>query len=200
MNKKTGVFLSRMQPLHIGHLGIIEKAIQENEQVIIIIGSKNKKDIIRNPLDIQLRRIILEEALEEKFTEEDRKRIIISELPDWTMETDIASNLEWGRYLYYNIVSLGQQKKFTFYFSDDKKIIEDWFEDMIKERITFRLFQRNNMFEAVSSTKIRNAFLDSNKTYIEESCPEAVIKRFDIIKETIEEVYKNPKSDYIMEE
>ena len=98
MNKKTGVFLSRMQPLHIGHLGIIEKALEENEQVIILIGSKNKKETIRNPLDIKLRREILEEAIEEKFKEEDRNRIIISELPDWSMETDIGSNLEWGRY------------------------------------------------------------------------------------------------------
>lgn len=200
MNKKTGVFLSRMQPLHIGHLGIIEKALEENEQVIILIGSKNKKETIRNPLDIKLRREILEEAIEEKFKEEERARIIISELPDWSMETDIGSNLEWGRYLYYNIVSLGEQKSFSFYFSDDKQIIENWFEDMLSSRITFRLFERDNMFEAVSSTKIRNAILNGDTKYISKSCPNAVLKRLDKIKETIEKVYKDPKSDYVMEE
>ena len=200
MNKKTGVFLSRMQPLHIGHLGIIEKALEENEQVIILIGSKNKKETIRNPLDIKLRREILEEAIEEKFKEEDRNRIIISELPDWSMETDIGSNLEWGRYLYYNIVSLGEQKSFSFYFSDDKQIIENWFEDMLSSRITFRLFERDNMFEAVSSTKIRNAILNGDTKKIKKSCPNAVLKRLDKIKETIEKVYKDPKSDYVMEE
>ena len=200
MNKKRGVFLSRMQPLHIGHLGIIEKALEENEQVIILIGSKNKKETIRNPLDIKLRREILEEAIEEKFKEEDRNRIIISELPDWSMETDIGSNIEWGRYLYYNIVSLGEQKSFSFYFSDDKQIIENWFEDMLWSRITFRLFERDNMFEAVSSTKIRNAILNGDTKYIPKSCPNAVLKRLDKIKETIEKVYKDPKSDYVMEE
>lgn len=200
MRKKIGVFLSRMQPIHIGHLGIIERALEENEKVIILIGSKNKKETIRNPLDISLRKKILEEALEEKFKNDYRERIIISALPDWSMETDISSNLEWGRYLYYNIVALGEQKSFTMYFSDDKEIIEDWFEDTLKKRITLRLFERNKMFEAVSSTKIRDAFLNNNKEYIEKSCPEAVVRRFEEIKEIIERVYKEPKSDYVMEE
>lgn len=200
MSKKIGVFLSRMQPIHIGHLGIIEKALEENEKVIILIGSKNKKETIRNPLNISLRKEILEEALEEKFGGDYRERITISTLPDWSMETDISSNLEWGRYLYYNIVALGEQKSFTMYFSDDKEIIENWFENMLRERITLRLFERNDMFEAVSSTKIRNAFLNNNREYIEKSCPKAVVKRFEKIKEIIERVYREPKSDYVMEE
>lgn len=200
MKKKIGVFLSRMQPLHIGHLGIIEKAMSENDLVVVLIGSKNKRGTIRNPLNIDLRKIILEEALEEKFGKESKDKIIISELPDWSMETEIESNIEWGRYLYYNIVSLSEQKHFSMYFSDEKEIIENWFEDNIKDRITLRLFERNNMFEAVSSTKIRNAFLNNDKEYIEKSCPNAVIKRFDEIKKIIEEVYNNPIEDYKMEE
>ncbi len=196
----VGVFLSRMQPLHVGHLGIIEKALNENEKIIILIGSKNKKETIRNPLDINLRYKILKEALEEKFTEEERKRITVSCLPDWSMETDISSNLEWGRYLYYNIVSLCEQKKFCLYFSDDKSIIEKWFEDILKKRITFRLFERDNMYDAVSSTKIRQAFLDNDVEYIKKSCPNAVVKRFDEIKEIIEKVNKNPQKDFAMEE
>lgn len=198
MKQKLGVFLSRMQPLHIGHLGIIEKALEENDKVIILIGSKNKKGTIRNPLDITLRREILEEALKEKFGQDYKEKIIISELPDWSMETEIESNHEWGRYLYYNIVSLGEQKNFSIYFSDDKEIIEAWFEDYLQERITFKLFERDNMFEAVSSTKIREAFLNDNIEYIEKSCPSAVLKRLDEIKEIIKETYENPANDYSM--
>ena len=75
MSKKVGVFLSRMQPLHIGHIGIIEKILKENDEAIILIGSKNKKGTLRNPLDIFLRRKILEETLQEEF-KEDMDRII----------------------------------------------------------------------------------------------------------------------------
>ena len=195
---KIGVFLSRMQPLHIGHLGIIEKALNENDKLIILIGSKNKCATLRNPIDIKLRREILEETLIAKFGQDYNKKIIISELPDWSMETEIESNLEWGKYLYYNIVSLAEEKKFSIYFSDEKKIIEAWFEDYLKQRITFRIFERNKMFEAVSSTKIRQAFLDDNKEYIEKSCPNAVIKRYKELQKIIKDVSKNPKCDFSM--
>ena len=199
MKQKVGVFLSRMQPLHIGHLGIIDTILEENDILIILIGSKNKSGTLRNPLDINLRREILEEALKEKYGQDYEKRIIIAELPDWSMETDTSSNKEWGRYLYYNIVSKAEQKNFSIYFSDEPQIIKDWFDEELMSRINFRLFERKDMFEGVSSTKIREAFLNNDKEYIEKSCPDAVLRRYDKIKGIIEEVNKNPKEDYMIE-
>ena len=35
---KTGVILARFQPIHNGHLPLIKKACDENEQVLVIIG------------------------------------------------------------------------------------------------------------------------------------------------------------------
>ena len=195
---KIGVFLSRMQPLHIGHLGIIELALEENDKVIVLIGSKNKSETIRNPLDVKIRREILEEALFEKFGQDYKDSIIVSELPDWSMETEVETFKEWGRYLYYNIVSIAQQKEFSIYFSDEPELIKSWFEKELQERINFRLFERNNMFDAVSSTKIRQAFIDNDREYIEKSCPNSVLRRYDEIKRIIEKVYRNPKEDYTM--
>lgn len=200
MNKKIGVFLSRMQPLHIGHLGMIDKALSENDRVIILIGSKNKEGTIRNPLGIELREEILVEALEERYSNEELEKISIKAIPDWSMETDYHSNLEWGRYLYYNIVSSAEQKTFSMYFSDEREIIENWFEDKhLKDRIELKIFERNSMFEAVSSTKIRNAFLNGDKEYIKKSVPKAVERRFNLIKGIIDEVYESPNEDYNME-
>lgn len=196
MNEKVGVFLSRMQPLHNGHLGIVDIALKENEKIIILIGSKNKSGTIRNPIDIHIRKLILEETLEEIYGKDYKKRIIVSELSDWSMETDIGSNSEWGKYLYYNIVAIGEQKRFSIYFSDEKEIIEKWFEDSLKPRINFRLFERKDMFQGISSTKIREAFLNNDKKYIEESCPEAVIKRYEEIRNIIKEVWNNPRNDF----
>ena len=150
-------------------------------------------------MDINLRREILEEALKEKYGQDYKKRIIIAELPDWSMETDTLSNKEWGRYLYYNIVSRAEQKNFSIYFSDEPQIIKDWFDKELMSRINFRLFERKDMFEGVSSTKIREAFLNNDKEYIEKSCPDAVLRRYDKIKGIIEGVYNNPKEDYMLE-
>ena len=195
---KFGVFLSRMQPLHIGHLGIIELALEENDKVLILIGSKNKNGTIRNPLDVNLRREILEEALLEKFGQAYKEKIIVSELPDWSMETEVETFKEWGRYLYYNIVSLIEQKTFSIYFSDEAELVKAWFEEELQERINFRLFERNNMFGAVSSTKIRQAFLDEDKEYIKKSCPNTIIKHYEEIKRIIKSVNNNPIDDYSM--
>ncbi len=182
MNEKIGVFLSRMQPLHIGHLGMIDKALSENDKVIILIGSSNKRGTIRNPIGIEIRHEILKETLEDKYGKDYETKIQVKELPDWSEETDIASNLEWGRYLYYNIVEISGERNFSMYFSDEPEIIENWFQDeIIRPRIEIKTFERNNMFEAVSSTKIRNAFLDDDKEYIEKSVPNAVMKRYDEI-------------------
>ena len=78
------------------------------------------------------------------------------------------------------------------YFSDRPEIIENWFQDEnIRKQINIKTFKRENMFEAVSSTKIRNAFLNNDKTYIEKSVPRSVIKRYDLIKNILNEVYTN---------
>ena len=192
MKEKVGVFLSRMQPLHIGHLGMIEKALSENDKVIILIGSADKKGGIRNQIPIDIRREILEETLKEKYERD--YRIKIKNLPDWTEEDDILSNLEWGRYLYYNIASLSETKEFTMYFSDEREIIENWFQDeTIRKRINIKTYERKEMFEDVSSTKIRNAFLNNDKEYVEKSTPNAVIKRYEEIRAIINKIYENPK-------
>lgn len=188
MKERVGVFLSRMQPLHIGHIGMIKKALSENDRLIILIGSANKKGIIRNPIGISLRKEILEDILKEEFTDEERSKIIIKELSDWTSEEDTPSNLEWGRYLYYNVVSNIGAKHFNMYFSDEPEIIEDWFQDeLIRSRIELKLFERNKMFDAVSSTKIREAFINNNREYIEKSVPNAVLRKYEEIKNCIVE-------------
>ncbi len=72
------------------------------------------------------------------------------------------------------------------YFSDEREIIEDWFQDKeIRKRINIKFFERKEMFEAVSSTKIRKAFLEGDRSYIEKSVPNAVIRRYDKIEKII---------------
>ena len=37
--KKIGVILARLQPIHNGHLELIKKAWEENDEVYVFIGS-----------------------------------------------------------------------------------------------------------------------------------------------------------------
>lgn len=196
MAVKYGVFLARMQPVHNAHLFMVNKALEENDKVLIVLGSENKVDMLRNPYDITLR----EQMLRECFNEEQNKKITIVTLPDWSMESDIDNAEIWGRYFYYNVVSRIGQKRFSIYYSDDPAILDSWFNNTeIRQYITYRNFKRNNIFEGLSATKIRQAFVDNNEKYIREFCPKSVINRFDYLASYYKDVTNNPKEDFSME-
>lgn len=196
MAVKYGVFLARMQPVHNAHLFLVRKALEEQDRVLIVLGSENKVDMLRNPYDIKLR----EEMLRECLSDEDNKRIEIVTLPDWSMESDTESALIWGRYFYYNVVSRIGQKRFSIYYSDDPKILDGWFKDSeVYEYITYRNFERSKLFEGLSSTKIRQAFIDKDIDYIKKYCPKSVVNRFDYLASYYDEVKENPKEDFSME-
>lgn len=61
---KTGVILARFQPIHNGHLQLIKKACDENEQVLVIIGSIDKLSK-RNPIPWTIRKQLVEKAIKD---------------------------------------------------------------------------------------------------------------------------------------
>lgn len=196
MAVKYGVFLARMQPVHNAHLFMVNKALDECDKVLIVLGSENKVDMLRNPYDITLR----EQMLRECFNNEQNEKITIVTLPDWSMESDTDSAEIWGRYFYYNVVSRIGQKRFSLYYSDDVAILDSWFNGTeVRQYITYRNFERNNIFEGLSATKIRQAFIDGNRDYINEFCPGSVVNRFDYLASYYKDVTENPKEDFSME-
>lgn len=195
MSIKYGVFLARMQPVHNAHLWLVNKALEENDRVLIVLGSENKVDMLRNPYGITLRKRMLRECL----SSDQNKRLSIITLPDWSMESDTGSDKTWGRYFYYNVVSVIGQKRFSIYYSDDVRILNNWFQDTeIYGFIHYRTFTRSNMFNGLSSTKIRQAFIDGDKEYIAQFCPESVSSRFDFLAAYYKDVNRNPKEDFSM--
>lgn len=193
---KYGVFLARMQPIHNAHLYLVNKALDECDKVLIVLGSENKVDMLRNPYDISLRATMLRECL----SEEQNKKITIITLPDWSMESEISNVEIWGRYFYYNVVSRIGQKKFSLYYSDDPAILDSWFKNTeVYQYITYRNFERNNIFEGLSSTKIRQAFIDNDIEYIKKYCPNSVVDRFELLSSYYIGVTENPKDDFSME-
>lgn len=196
-NETYGVFLLRAQPLHIAHMWLIEKALQENKRLCIVLGSENKRDMLRNPFPIELRQQMLEESLQNRA---DIHRITLFTLPDWSTETnrDERDLHRWGHYLYYNIVARMQNKHFKIYYSDDPAILESWFDDEVKEFITLRCFERQEIFEGLSATKIRKAILENDSIYLEKYLPSGMVKLVPKLKEILEVVMENPKADFSM--
>ncbi len=182
--KKVGVFLSRMQPIHNAHLWMIQNVLKDNDEALVMIGSANKFGTERNPLDINLRKELVKSALIEKFGQEYDKKIKIIEFPDWSSEEN-NDDKEWGRLIYYNVVGNMGVKEFSYYCSEDIDMIKGWFEEELRQRINFRFFSRNNEFNGLSATKVREAILNNDNEYIKKYCPIEVFAKREFIKEKI---------------
>ena len=60
VDKKFGVFLGRMQPIHKGHIANIQQIIDDGLEPIVMVGSTNKLDD-RNPLTAIQRKELIQE-------------------------------------------------------------------------------------------------------------------------------------------
>lgn len=196
---KNGVFLARMQPLHVAHIFLTEEALKECENVYICLGSANKKDMIRNPFTVGFRRdMLIGTLIDMGYSSDIGERIKVFELPDWSFENDTNDTITWGRYFYYNMVSRIEAKEFSMYYSDDSDIIKGWFNSEVKDKINLRLYDRSNSYEGLSATKIREAIVNDDLDYLHKFMPRYVLKNIKPIKEHYMSVLKSPEQDFSM--
>jgi len=60
---QSALFIGRFQPFHNGHLDVVKKILENNERVIIGIGSAEKNFLPQNPLTASERFQLIEAAL-----------------------------------------------------------------------------------------------------------------------------------------
>ncbi|MCE4617196.1 MAG: nicotinamide-nucleotide adenylyltransferase [Desulfurococcales archaeon] len=87
---KRGVMPGRFQPLHHGHLHVVEWALQRVEKILLVIGSAQDSFSFKNPLTAGERYEILERVIEKRGW---KQRI------DIVPVMDINSNKQWVKYL-----------------------------------------------------------------------------------------------------
>lgn len=152
--KKVGVILARFQPIHNGHLELIKKAITENEEVVILIGSADKLNQ-RNPIPYNIRKGLVYNALAVAFGTDIFEKVRVHGLDDLTDETD--NSHDWGFYLYSKIVNITQNSNFTIYYSDGFEIITSWFPGfLLRNNVSLSLLARNSVEDGISSTQVRS--------------------------------------------
>lgn len=195
LRKRVGVVLARLQPIHNGHLALIEKACKENEVVYVFVGSADKFNK-RNPLPINLRMQLAEAAIEPlkgkytySFPEDEGEMstvdIKIIPLDDLTDESD--NSHEWGFYLYSKIVTETKNPNFTIYYSDGYEIITTWFPSFIlRNNVSLSLLARNATVDGISATKIREMIMKEDEESLKNYVPECVYNNTWTIKKHIE--------------
>ena len=194
---KTGIILARLQPIHFGHLALIEKAVNENDEVYVFIGSADKFNQ-RNPLPISLRMQLAQEAIDDRFgtpnthyglddeysVTYDKDKIHIVPLDDLTDESD--NSHDWGFYLYSKIVTECKNPCFTIYYSDGFEIITTWFPSFIlRNNINLCLLARNATVSGISATKVRQMIEEDSKD-LDVYVTKCVVDNRETIKKHIE--------------
>ncbi len=193
---KTGVILARLQPIHNGHLALIKKAVEENDEVYVFIGSADKFNQ-RNPLPISIRIQLTQEAIKETFKSYTHQscdgdveiinksdKIHVIPLDDLTDESD--NSHDWGFYLYSKIVTACKNPCFTIYYSDGFEIITTWFPSFIlRNNVSLCLLARGATVDGISATKIRKMIEEDNSD-LDMYVPPVVFNNRETIKKHIE--------------
>lgn len=182
---KTGIVLARLQPIHNGHLELIEQACDENDKVYVFVGSADKFNQ-RNPIPINLRMEMAKEATDELAKKyQPRMPILIIPLDDLTDESD--NSHDWGFYLYSKIVSTTAEPNFTIYYSDGFEIITTWFPSFIlRNNVSLKLIARGATCSGISATKVRALIEEGNWEELHKWVPESVFNRRETLKQHIE--------------
>lgn len=182
---KTGIVLARLQPIHNGHLELIEQACDENERVFVFIGSADKFNQ-RNPIPINLRMEMAKEAIE-KLTVKYMPKMDVHIIPldDLTDESD--NSHDWGFYLYSKIVTATKEPCFTIYYSDGFEIITTWFPSFIlRNNVSLKLIARGATCSGISATRVRAMIEAGDWEELHKWVPDSVFSRRESLKQHIE--------------
>jgi len=77
---KRGLFVGRFQPFHYGHLASIRQALEECDELIVVIGSAQYSHTLENPFTTGERIEMIRAALREEGV--DLARVILVPVPD----------------------------------------------------------------------------------------------------------------------
>lgn len=77
---KTALFITRVQPFHLGHLKVIKWILRKYDKIIIIIGSSQESNTGKNPFTFKERKRMIKNTLRSESI--DKKRYKIFGVPD----------------------------------------------------------------------------------------------------------------------
>ena len=178
MNKmfRFGMICGRFQTFHKGHKKLIDTALTLCDNVIVIVGSADKKGTVRNPFSASLRTAMIESVYK------DEERVIVKTLDDLSDENDIST--QWGEYL-LNFVNKETVEKcnlnvdFMIYGNDESR--SSWFTKEQISNISEFIVKRDN----ISATKVRELMAKNLKAEWEEYVDDACKPFYNLMREEL---------------
>lgn len=183
----TNVILFRAQPFHNGHLHMIKKAFEDskrdNNRLYVFIGSADKSGTKRNPLPIDLRLDLIKNSLKDEIKDNYVFNPNTNIIPLNDLSDEANNTPNWGNYLYIQIKEIIRDEYLNFYYSDRPEIMLSWFDDHLREHISFKFLSRHN---GVTATSVRSHILGDLDTLLHLEVPQYVYDNRKIIKKYLE--------------
>ncbi len=171
--KKLWLFIGRMNPPSKWHIAVIEKALQENEQVLVLLWCNWIIDL-SNPLTFEQRK----ELLQKYFRNNSNLKIGIIK--------DTQTDLEWVQNISQSIQEYWNIELGIYWgdFENDSAILAiKQYELLLSENVSYipvDRFLENISYNwkefHISATNLRNALRDWDREFVEKFCSEEILE------------------------
>lgn len=157
--KKVGVFIGRFQPLHLGHLATIERALTEVDELVIVIGSARTARNLRNPFTADERREMIETAI----PKDKRSRVRFEFVRDYFYNTaawvaEVRDKATSG--MIFKISSVDSVQVILYGVSKDAtSAYLNWFPDWTADRLRASEQSETQAGHVLNATDMRESFL-----------------------------------------
>jgi cytidyltransferase-like protein len=157
---KLGMYLGRFQPFHNGHKSIVDKMLEECEEVVIVVGSSDKKGTVRNPFPSWERADMIADVYK-------GQPVNIILMPD---RNTIANDSAWGDYVMSYLDGYGMRPDAIYQGFEVER--NTWYANYPEIEIV----NLSRLDVPISATLVRAAIVEGREDYIEANCPPEVAK------------------------
>ena len=178
----TGMIIGRFQPFHLGHSIILDRALDQCNKVIIVIGSAQESGTPLNPLSAAEREQIIIDSFVNRLDSDSLEKIDFVHLKD---RENWSNDSSFGEYVINAIMhEVGLIPNVIFEGKESSR--NNWFDTV---DIDIVQISRNRC--TASGTEIREAIYNGYKSVWELQCAPGTEASFDIIREAILNATKN---------
>ncbi|MEK5036262.1 adenylyltransferase/cytidyltransferase family protein [Paenibacillus sp. FSL R7-0302] len=188
---KLGFMLGRFQHIHIGHEHVINQALAVCDKLIILIGSAQEDETLRNPYDSVRRKMLIKEIYK------DDSRVIVDFIPDLTHENDHSH--DWGRFVLAQVAKTADRNKLKIMpdlmiFGNDEER-STWFDPEDIAGVSQLVVSRGQI--VISATKMREYLVANNFWKWRQYANEKIHHYFDDLRDALLEMdaYKETESN-----
>ena len=171
-----GMICGRFSHIHNGHKILTEKGLELCDKVLILVGSAQERNTLRNPFSVEYRIKLIKKVY-------NNDNLIIEQLDDMTNEYNIS--YAWGEYV------INHTKKYAGRFADliltgDDDLRKGWFSKKQLKNTEELIIDRKLL--NISATELRGYIAINDKEEWKKYVPKEIYNDFDEIRKRLLEV------------